>query len=128
MERIVRVLSLILGIGVAVALAAGPAPASPPPPSYGPATLTVDSSCNFTAAVTWSHTKVDSVLFTLHIQGSISEHQDTVTPRGRKAIDTIALGTATTHTFYVTADLSLNGAVVDTETSSTVDAGCAFLL
>jgi hypothetical protein len=128
MQRIVCVLSLVLGIGVVLGLAAGQAAASPPPPSYGQATLTVES-CNFTADVTWAHTKVDSVLFTLHVQGSVSESEDTVTPKGRKAVTTFALGTdPTTRTFYVTAALSLNGTVVDTETSSSVDAGCAFLL
>jgi hypothetical protein len=69
MRSALFVLTLALGSSAVLALVAGPTAASPPPASYGPVTLTVDSACNFTAKATWSHAKVDSVQFTLHMRG-----------------------------------------------------------
>ena len=109
-------------------LAVGPAAASPPPASYGQPTLSIDSACNFTATATWSHTRVDSVQFTVHVVGSISSNQMTSAIKGRTAVGTLAAGAATTHTFAVTADFFGNGVLVDEETSNPVDAACAFLL
>jgi hypothetical protein len=127
-----RVLALtftivVLATGAVLALAAGPTSASPPPASYGPVTLTVDTSCTFTAKATWSHTRVDSVQFTLHM--GLSDQQDTVAPRGHNVGATMTLGVdSTTRTFYVTADFYLNGAPLDEESSTSIDAACAFLL
>jgi hypothetical protein len=52
----------------------------------------------------------------------------TSTIRGRSAVGTLAGGAATTHTFAVTADFFRNGVLVDEQTSSPVDAACAFSL
>ena len=71
---------------------------------------------------------VDSVQFTVHVVGSISSNQMTSTIKGRTAAGTLTGGAATTHTFDVTADYFLNGVLVDEQTSSSVDAACAFSL
>jgi hypothetical protein len=127
MKRGIYATVLILGVSV-LGLAAGPAAASPPPASYGQPTLSIDSTCNFTATATWSHARVDSVQFTVHIVGSVSSNQMASTIKGRTAVGTLAGGAAATHTFAVTADFFRNGVLVDEETSSSVDAACAFSL
>jgi hypothetical protein len=128
MRKTTYAVTLMLGIGALLGLAAGPTAASPPPVSYGQPTLSIDSACTFSATATWSHTKVDSVQFTVHVVGSISSNQMASTIKGRTAVGTLAGGAATTHTFAVTADFFRNGVLVDEETSSSVDAACAFLL
>jgi hypothetical protein len=119
---------LIVGISAMLGLAAGPAAASPPPPSYGQPTLSINSACNFTATATWAHARVDSVQFTVHVVGSVSSNQMASTIKGRTAVGTLAGGAAATHTFDVTADFFRNGVLVDEQTSSSVDAACAFAL
>jgi hypothetical protein len=128
MRRGICTATLILGISAVLCLAAGPAAALPPPPSYGQPTLSIDSACTFTGTAIWSHARVDSVQFTVHVVGSISSNQMTSTIRGRSAVGTLAGGAATTHTFAVTADFFRNGVLVDEQTSSPVDAACAFSL
>ena len=66
--------------------------------------------------------------FTVHVVGSVSSNQMTSTIRGRSAVGMLAGGAATTHTFAVTADFFRNGVLVDEQTSSPVDAACAFSL
>ena len=75
-----------------------------------------------------SHTKGDSVQFTVHAVGSISTNQMTTTIKGRTAVGALAGRLNATHTFDVTADFVVNGTVVTEATSSTVDAPCAFSL
>ncbi|MFL5914613.1 MAG: hypothetical protein ACJ752_03115 [Gaiellaceae bacterium] len=128
MRKITYVVTLAFAFGAVLGLAAGPATASPPPASYGLPTLSIDGACTFSATATWSHTRVDSVQFTVHVVGSISSNQMTSAIKGRTAVGTLAGGAATTHTFAVTADFFRNGVLVDEETSSSVDAACAFLL
>jgi hypothetical protein len=128
MKKGIYTATLIVGISAALGLAGGPAAASPPPPSYGQPTLSIDSACNFTAIATWSHTRVDSVQFTVHVLGSVSSNQMTSTIKGRTSVGALAGGAATAHTFDVTADFFRNGVLVDEQTSSSVDAACAFLL
>ena len=128
MRRAIYTVTVILGLGAMLAIAAGPTAASPPPASYGQPTLSIDSACNFTATATWSHTKVDSVQFTVHVVGSISSNQMASTIKGRSALGTLAGGAAAMHTFDVTADFFLNGVLVDEQTSSSIDAACGFSL
>lgn len=128
MRRGIYTATLVLGISAMMGLAGGPAAASPPPASYGQPTLSIDSACNFTATATWSHTKVDSVQFTVHVVGSISSNQMMSTIKGRTAVGTLAGGAAATHTFDVTADFFRNGVLVDEQTSNPVDAACGFAL
>ncbi len=47
---------------------------------------------------------------------------------GRTAVGTLAGGPAAAHTFDVTADFFLNGALVAEQTSTSIDAGCGFFL
>jgi hypothetical protein len=128
MKRTIYVVTLIVGIGAVLGLAAGPTAASPPPPWYGQPTLSIDSACTFSATATWAHARVDSVQFSVHVVGSVSSNQMTSTVKGRTAVGTLAGGAATTHTFDVIADFFRNGVLVDEQTSSSVDAACAFLL
>jgi hypothetical protein len=128
MRKAIQAVTLMLGLGVVLAIAASPTAAAPPPASYGQPTLSIDSACNFTSTVTWSHTKVDSVQFTVHVVGSLSSNQMTSTLKGRMAMGTLAGGAAAAHTFDITADFFLNGALVSEQTSSPVDAACGFSL
>lgn len=121
-------LMLMLGLGVVLAIAAGPTAAAPPQASYGLPTLSIDSACNFTSTATWSHTKVDSVQFTVHVVGTVTSVPMASAIKGRTAVGTLAGGTAAAHTFDVTADYFLNGVLVDEQTSNSVDAACGFLL
>lgn len=128
MRRSLMVLAALTTGCTLLALGAGPTAASPPPAAYGVPTLSIDGSCTFTASATWAHAKVDAVDFTVNVVGSISTNDMTTTIKGRTAVGTLAGGSAAMHTFNVTARFSLNGTQVAVQTSSNVDANCAFLL
>lgn len=129
MRRILCALTFALAVGVLLAVAADPAAASPPAATYGPVTLSVDTNCNFTASARWSHSKVDSVQFTLRT-GPVASDTATVTPKGRKAVAPfgLAIDLVNTHSFQVEADFYVNGVDQAQLFSNSINAACAFLL
>lgn len=130
MRHVAWRLGRVLGLALVLLIPAGPVAASAPAPTYA-VTLSVDSSCTFTAKVSWTHAKLTEVDVTWYMSGVARDPLAVVNPvHGHSAAPTWSLyvDSAVTRDFYATAALYAGGSLVTTLTSNTLTVGCGFSL